>query len=160
MNRQSKGLMIDMPRNRLPLVALRDTVVFPKFVVPLFIGRPKSIKAIETSYENDRLIAFVTQRDPTLDLVTPEDLYRFGTVCHIDQMISLTDGTVKILADGIYRAKIEKIIDDDMMLADVSEATSDRQIDHKKLDALRLAVLSNFEAFFKQNRKPSNKFNF
>ena len=89
----------------LPLVALRDTVVFPKFVVPLFIGRPKSIKAIARAFENNGVVVFVTQKDSTLDLVTPDDLYRFGTVCHIEQMIKLTDGTIKILADGLFRAK-------------------------------------------------------
>ena len=138
---------------QIPLVALRDTVVFPKFVVPLFIGRPKSIRAIEEARTRDSLVAFVTQKDPTLDLVTPRDLYRFGTVCHIEQMIKLTDGTVKILVDGIYRAHIEKIIEKDMMYGEVVEATSDQKLDYKKLDALRLAVLSNFESFFKQNRK-------
>ena len=138
---------------QIPLVALRDTVVFPKFVVPLFIGRPKSIRAIEEARTRDSLVSFVTQKDPTLDLVTPRDLYRFGTVCHIEQMIKLTDGTVKILVDGIYRAHIEKIIEKDMMYGEVVEATSDQKLDYKKLDALRLAVLSNFESFFKQNRK-------
>lgn len=143
-------------KNKVPLVALRDTVVFPKFVIPLFIGRPKSIRAAETAFSGDRLVVFVTQKDPTLDIVTPDDLYKFGTVCHIDQMITLTDGTIKILVDGIYRAIIDEIFDDDPMLADVTEVASDYSdynVGNKNIDALRLAVLSNFEAFFKQNKK-------
>lgn len=139
--------------SRLPLVALRDTVVFPRFVVPLFIGRSKSIKTIENAFENDRLVIFVTQKDPTLDIVTPDDLFRFGTVCNIDQMIKLTDGTVKILADGLYRARITDISDGEVMFADVLEASQDGRDDRRNIDALRLAVLSNFETFFKQNRK-------
>lgn len=146
--------MAKKAKNILPLVALRDSVVFPKFVVPLFIGRPKSIQAVETAFENDKLVIFVTQKDPTLDLVNPDDLYKFGTVCHIDQIIKLTDGTIKILADGIYRAKIENIINNEsMMLGEVLEAKSEAETDMKKIDALRLAALSNFESFFKQNRK-------
>lgn len=143
-------------KNKIPLVALRDTVVFPKFVIPLFIGRPKSIRAVENAFADDRLVVFVTQRDSTLDIVTPDDLFRFGTVCHIDQMITLTDGTIKILADGIYRARIDGIIDGDQMFAEVTEVASDYSnynVGKKNIDALRLAVLSNFEAFFKQNKK-------
>mgnify|MGYP001407106952 CR=1 FL=1 len=146
--------MLKEAKNKLPLVALRDTVVFPEFVVPLFIGRQKSIKAIESAFENNKQVVFVTQKDPTLDILTPNDLYNFGTVCHIDQMIKLTDGTVKILADGLYRAKIENIIDEDVMMSgEAVEADLTNQIDNKKLDGLRLAILSNFESFFRQNRK-------
>ncbi len=145
--------MLKNSKNRFPLVALRENVVFPEFVIPLFIGRQKSIKAIETAIEQDKQVVFVTQKDPGLDFVTPDDLYKFGTVCHIDQMIKLTDGTVKILADGLYRAKIGKIIDEDsMMIAETVEAKVPRN-SKKKLDALRLALLSNFETFFKQNKR-------
>ena len=143
-------------QNKMPLVALRDTVVFPKSVIPLFIGRPKSIRAIEQAFAYDRLVVFVTQKDPTIDVVNPDDLFRFGTVCHIDQMITLTDGTVKILADGIYRAIIDEIIDGDPMCAEVTEVASDYSnynVGHKNMDALRLAILSNFETFCKQNKK-------
>ena len=143
-------------KNKIPLVALRDTVVFPKCVIPLFIGRPKSIRSIEQAFANDRLVAFVTQKDPTVDVVNPDDLFRFGTVCHIDQMITLTDGTVKILADGIYRAIIDEIIDGDPMFAEVTEVASDYSnynVGRKNIDALRLAVLSNFDTFCKQNKK-------
>lgn len=145
--------MAESLKNRFPLVALRENVIFPEFVIPLFIGRQKSIKAIETAIEQDKQVVLVTQKDSSLDFVTPEDLYKFGTVCHIDQMIKLTDGTVKILADGLYRAKIGKIIDEDsMMIAEAVEAKVPKN-NKKKLDALRLALLSNFEMFFKQNKR-------
>ncbi|MDR1391151.1 MAG: endopeptidase La [Holosporales bacterium] len=140
-------------KRQLPLVALRDTVVFPEFVIPLFIGRPKSIKAVENALNGDKQVVFVTQKDSTLDVVVPEDLYKFGTVCHISQMIRLTDGTVKILAEGLYRASIEEIVDDESMMLGVAIEAKISKVDTKKLDALRLAILSNFESFFKQNRK-------
>ncbi|MDR2666613.1 MAG: endopeptidase La [Holosporales bacterium] len=139
--------------NTLPLVALRDTVVFPEFVVPLFIGRQKSVKAVETAFEHDKRVLFVTQKDPTIDVITSAVLYRFGTVCHIDQMIKLTDGTIKILADGLYRAEIEDVYDDELMMSGVTVEASIERGDSKELDGLRLAILSNFEAFFRQNKK-------
>ncbi|MDR1034977.1 MAG: endopeptidase La [Holosporales bacterium] len=137
----------------LPLVVLRDTVVFPEFVVPLFIGRQKSIKAIEVSFSIDQRVLLVTQKDPTIDAITPKDLFDFGTVCHIDQMIQLTDGTIKILISGLYRASIIKVIDDGKMMNGVvvpAEIIADRE---KEIDGLILALLSNFESFFKQNKK-------
>ena len=88
-------------QNKLPLVALRDTIVFPQFVVPLFVGRAKSIKAIEEAFENDRQVVFVVQKDSSQDDITTENLYNFGTVCCIDQMIKLTDGTIKVLTTGL-----------------------------------------------------------
>ncbi|MDR0695893.1 MAG: endopeptidase La [Holosporales bacterium] len=138
---------------KLPLVALRDTVVFPKFVVPLFIGRQKSIKAVETALEANGQVLFVTQNNPSVDVVTPGDLYKFGTVCAIEQMIKLTDGTVKILADGLFRAVLKHVINDEqIMMGVVAEARADVR-NAKELDGRRLALLSNFESFIKQNRK-------
>jgi ATP-dependent Lon protease len=141
----------------LPLIALRDTVVFPTFVVSLFIGRQKSIKAIDSAIETNGNVFLVAQRDPTIDIVLPKDLYEFGTVCHIDQMIRLTDGTVKILADGLYRAKVKGVVNDDDMMYGTPIRYEDTECDSKDIGGLVLALLSNFESFFKQNRKlPTN----
>ncbi|MDR1476057.1 MAG: endopeptidase La [Holosporales bacterium] len=136
-----------------PLIALRDTVIFPEFVVPLFIGRQKSIKAIEASFEADQRVLLVTQRDPTLDIISPKDLFGFGTVCHIDQMIQLTDGTVKILVNGLYRASITDISDDSVMMKGATVVVKVVDYHAKEVDGLVLALLSNFESFFKQNKK-------
>ncbi|MDR0640178.1 MAG: endopeptidase La [Holosporales bacterium] len=151
--KKEKDLSVEESQLIFPLIALRDTVVFPEFVVPLFIGRQKSIKAIEIAFSANRLVLLVTQRDPTLDIILPKDLFEFGTICHIDQMIQLTDGTVKILVDGLYRASIKDIIDEDHMMygSAVKAEISDYNI--KELDGLMLALLSNFESFFKQNKK-------
>ncbi|MBQ9335618.1 MAG: endopeptidase La [Alphaproteobacteria bacterium] len=143
-----------MTNSKIPLVALRDTVVFPKFVVPLFIGRPKSVVSIEAAFSNDKLVVFVTQKDSAVDNVEPNDLYKFGTVCRIEQMIRLTDGTIKILVDGLYRVIIDEIIDDDeMMVAEVTEVASEQKVVPQELEGLRLAVLSNFKTFFKHDKK-------
>ena len=145
-----------MINSKTPLVALRDTVVFPKFVIPLFIGRPKSIVAIEEAFSNDKLVVFVTQKDSAVDNVSPSDLYKFGTVCRIEQMIKLTDGTIKILVEGLYRAIIDEIIDDaEMMIAKVTEVASEQKVATQELEGLSLAVLSNFKAFFKHDKKLS-----
>ena len=143
-------------QNRLPLVALRDTIVFPQFVVPLFIGRSKSINAIEEAFENDRQVVFVVQKDSSQDNIAIENLYKFGTVCRIDQMIKLTDGTIKVLTTGLYRASFDEIEDGDTMYAEVSEELSDYSESddkNKSIDALRMAVISNFKKFVKQNKK-------
>ncbi|MDR2598323.1 MAG: endopeptidase La [Holosporales bacterium] len=141
------------PELVFPLVVLRDTVVFPEFVVPLFIGRQKSIKAIEEAFDGDQRVLLVTQKDSTLDVVLPKDLFGFGTVCHIDQMIQLTDGTIKILVSGLYRASIINIVDDDAMMRGSAIPAETIEDNAKEIDGLILALLSNFESFFKQNKK-------
>lgn len=142
-------------KKQFPLVALRENVVFPEFVMPLFIGRQKSIKAIETAFEQDKQVIFVAQKDSSLDNITSDDLYKFGTVCHVDQMIKLTDGTVKILVEGLYRAQIGEVIDDGTMFSAETIEAKVSKTTKKNLDALRLALLSNFEAFCKQNKRLS-----
>ena len=137
----------------LPVIALRDTVVFPEFIIPLFIGRQKSIKAIETAFEKDKKVLLVTQKDPAIDSVSKDDLYKVGTVCHIDQMIRLTDGTVKILISGLYRAIIENLQEDDFMISCDAVEVEDIMSDMKNLEGLMLAALSNFETFTKQSKK-------
>ncbi|MDR0744674.1 MAG: endopeptidase La [Holosporales bacterium] len=137
----------------LPIIALRDTVVFPEFVIPLFIGRKKSIQAIDSAHKKNQQIFLVTQKDPTIDVVGIKDLYDVGTVCHIDQMIKLTDGTVKILVDGLYRAHLLNIEDTESIMLGIPEPLKIIDENERILDGLRLAILSNFENFFKQNKK-------
>lgn len=143
---------------RFPLVALRENVVFPKFMTPLFIGRKKSLKAVEMAMSGSGKVVFVAQKDSSLDVVKPNDLYRFGTVALIDQLITLTDGTIKVLVYGFYRAQIEEIIEESsVMLADTVEVKTPKE-PKKKLDGLRLALLSNFETFLKQNKRFPSEF--
>ncbi len=90
---------------QLPLLPLRDVVVFPHMVIPLFVGRPKSIKALETAMEGGKHIMLVAQKAAAKDEPTAKDLYEIGCVANILQMLKLPDGTVKVLVEGIQRAR-------------------------------------------------------
>src|SRR6516165_12525262 len=95
----------------LPLLPLRDVVVFPHMVIPLFVGRPKSIKALESAMEAGKSILLVAQKSAAKDEPSADDLYATGTVANILQMLKLPDGTVKVLVEGVQRARIETIQD-------------------------------------------------
>src|SRR5690348_9601279 len=94
-----------------PLLPLRDVVVFPHMVIPLFVGRPKSIKAMETAMEAGKSILLVAQKSAAKDDPGPEDMYAIGCVSNILQMLKLPDGTVKVLVEGGTRAHIRDVID-------------------------------------------------
>src|SRR5918994_5471896 len=94
-----------------PLLPLRDVVVFPHMVIPLFVGRPKSIKAMETAMEAGKSILLVAQKSAAKDDPGPGDMYAIGCVSNILQMLKLPDGTVKVLVEGGARANIREIID-------------------------------------------------
>lgn len=96
----------------LPLLPLREIVVFPYTAVPLFIGRVKSILAIEKAYETDKLIFLSAQKDAKLDNPTENDIYKVGTVCKIIQLLKLPDGTLKILVEGLNRGRIVRFLSD------------------------------------------------
>jgi ATP-dependent Lon protease len=96
----------------LPLLPLRDVVVFPHMVIPLFVGRPKSIKALEAAMEEGKNVVLVAQKSAAKDEPNPEDLYDVGTVSTILQMLKLPDGTVKVLVEGVQRAHIERVLTD------------------------------------------------
>ena len=94
-----------------PLLPLRDVVVFPHMVIPLFVGRPKSIKAMETAMEAGKSILLVAQKSAAKDDPGPQDMYAIGCVSNILQMLKLPDGTVKVLVEGGTRARIRDVID-------------------------------------------------
>ena len=96
----------------LPLLPLRDVVVFPHMVIPLFVGRPKSIKALETAMETGKSILLVAQKSAAKDDPSEEDLYSVGSIANILQMLKLPDGTVKVLVEGIQRATVSRVMDE------------------------------------------------
>src|SRR3972149_4739041 len=96
---------------QFPLLPLRDVVVFPHMVIPLFVGRPKSIKAMEIAMEAGKSILLVAQKSAAKDEPTPEDMYAIGCVSNILQMLKLPDGTVKVLVEGSQRARIHEVTD-------------------------------------------------
>ena len=95
-----------------PLLPLRDVVVFPHMVIPLFVGRPKSIKALETAMEAGKSILLVAQKSAAKDEPSPEDLYDIGSIANILQMLKLPDGTVKVLVEGVQRARVLSVVDE------------------------------------------------
>src|SRR6187455_665134 len=96
----------------LPLLPLRDVVVFPHMVIPLFVGRPKSIKALEAAMEAGKSIVLVAQKSAAKDDPAPEDLYEIGSIANILQMLKLPDGTVKVLVEGSQRARVVSVTDE------------------------------------------------
>ncbi len=143
-----------LPENQeLPLLPLRDVVVFPHMVIPLFVGRPKSIKALEMAMENGKSIMLVAQKSAAKDDPEPEDLYRIGCLANILQMLKLPDGTVKVLVEGTERAHIEAIeVQSSVFMATVVPMAQAGTDDHE-IEAMRRAVVAQFDQFVKLNKK-------
>ena len=97
------------PNRGVPVLPLRDVVVYPHMVIPLFVGREKSIQALDVAMKGDKRIMLVAQRQADVDDPKADDLYRFGTVATILQLLKLPDGTVKVLVEGVDRARIERL---------------------------------------------------
>ncbi|MBL8397197.1 MAG: endopeptidase La [Candidatus Accumulibacter sp.] len=137
----------------LPLLPLRDVVVFPHMVIPLFVGRPKSIKALEVSMEAGKSILLVAQKSAVKDEPEADDLYSVGCVANILQMLKLPDGTVKVLVEGVQRAWLESInARDAMFFAAARPVLHEDGINHE-VEALRRAVIAQFDQYVKLNKK-------
>lgn len=140
----------NMPYAVLPL---RDIVVFPHMIVPLFVGREKSVAALEHVMHGDKQIILVTQKKPSEDDPTPDDLYSIGTVGTILQLLKLPDGTVKVLVEGGERVQLSGLTDEKGYLeANIAEIP-DTSIVDDELEALARAVMSQFEQYVKLNKK-------
>lgn len=137
----------------LPLLPLRDVVVFPHMVIPLFVGRPRSIKALELAMEAGSSVMLVAQKSAGKDEPTPDDLYEIGCAANILQMLKLPDGTVKVLVEGLQRARIHEVTDaESHFSAQVSGIDEDKS-DQAEAEALRRAVMAQFEQYVKLNKK-------
>ena len=137
----------------LPLLPLRDVVVFPHMVIPLFVGRPRSIKALEVAMEAGKSIMLVAQKSAGKDDPTPEDVYEIGCVAGILQMLKLPDGTVKVLVEGTQRARIDSIDDaESHFVCQVTPVAPDA-IQGSETEALRRAIVAQFEQYVKLNKK-------
>ena len=137
----------------LAALPLRDIVVFPHMIVPLFVGREKSVKALEKVMHEDKQILLVTQKSPAEDDPGPEDLYTVGTIGTILQLLKLPDGTVKVLVEGGARVKVDKFDNDSEYLkCEVSEIVDNTPIT-EELEALSRAVTTHFEQYVKLNKK-------
>ncbi len=137
----------------LPLLPLRDVVVFPHMVIPLFVGRPKSIKALEAAMEQGRQIMLVAQKAAGKDEPKADDMFDVGCVSSILQMLKLPDGTVKVLVEGVQRANTRRITeDDDYFVGEVVPVQAEGEAT-PEIEALRRAVTQQFDQYVKLNKK-------
>ena len=137
----------------LPVLPLRDVVVFPNMVIPLFVGRERSMRALELAMDGEKHILLLAQRSPEIDDPAPKDMYEVGTIATVLQLVKLPDGTIKVLVEGLERAKIRKVREESgVYLADVSAVTT-VDAEPKELEVMRTSLISQFEQLVKLNRK-------
>ena len=135
-----------------PVLPLRDVVVFPNMVIPLFVGRQKSIVSLEKAMENGKSIVLVAQHDASKEEPVPEDVYEVGVLASILQLLKLPDGTVKVLVEGRQRVELQKVFDEDCFTALVEPLVSIPLEEEENEVAIR-TVLSEFESYCKVNSK-------
>jgi ATP-dependent Lon protease len=136
-----------------PVLPLRDIVVFPHMIVPLFVGREKSVRALEDVMKDDKQILLVTQKNAAQDDPNPEDIYEVGAVGTVLQLLKLPDGTVKVLVEGGQRAKITGFAENDEFFQAYAEMIEESAGESQELEALSRAVVSQFEQYIKLNKK-------
>ena len=136
-----------------PVLPLRDIVVFPHMIVPLFVGREKSVKALEDVMNDDKQILLVTQKDPGMDDPGPEDLFQVGTIGTVLQLLKLPDQTVKVLVEGGARAKVAQFTDNQDFFQAHADILEDGEEDAGEVEALARAAVGQFEQYIKLNKK-------
>ena len=137
----------------MPLLPLRDVVVFPHMVIPLFVGRAKSIQALDAAMESGKSIILVAQKSAAKDEPSAEDMYRIGNVANILQMLKLPDGTVKVLVEGSHRAEILEILDRKNHFEGVARLIETDETENHEIEAMRRALLTQFDQYVKLNKK-------
>jgi ATP-dependent Lon protease len=137
----------------LPLLPLRDVVVFPHMVIPLFVGRPKSIKALDVAMEAGKHILLVAQKQAAKDDPSADDLYDIGSIATVLQMLKLPDGTVKVLVEGTQRARIGTVTDHGEYMSSEAEPQSADAGPAHEVEAMRRALLTQFDQYVKLNKK-------
>lgn len=139
---------------QLPVLPLRDVVVFPHMVIPLFVGRDKSIHALDQAMESDKRILLVAQKSAETDDPGAEDLYPIGTLAQVLQLLKLPDGTIKVLVEGVARARVDRVVSRDGSLSGsgvVIDSTDSRE--GREVEAVGRSLMSLFEQYVKTNRK-------
>ncbi len=144
----------DAPRSQtFPVLPLRDIVVFPHMIVPLFVGREKSVRALEDVMKEDKQILLVAQKSAGQDNPTTDDIHKVGTVASVLQLLKLPDGTVKVLVEGGYRARITGFTDNQDFFQATAETIAEVEVEPREVEALARSVISQFEQYVKLNRK-------
>ena len=141
-----------MTDTKYPVLPLRDIVVFPHMIVPLFVGREKSIKALEDVMNDDKQILLTAQKDAANDDPGREDVYQIGTIGTVLQLLKLPDGTVKVLVEGASRAKISNFTDNETFFEAYAEKIEETDGDPQEQTALGRAVVTQFEQYIKLNK--------
>ena len=141
------------PQVRYPMLPLRDVVVFPHMVIPLFVGREKSIKALDHAMESGKQIFLAAQHDAADDDPSPEHIYEVGTVANILQLLKLPDGTVKVLVEGTARAAIVRYVQSEEAFEVDAVEINDELIDEREAEVLIRTVVTEFEQYVKLNQK-------
>ncbi|SEQ74201.1 ATP-dependent proteinase. Serine peptidase. MEROPS family S16 [Rosenbergiella nectarea] len=137
----------------IPVLPLRDVVVYPHMVIPLFVGREKSIRCLESAMDNDKKILLVAQKEATTDEPSIDDLFTVGTVASVLQMLKLPDGTVKVLVEGVQRATLTSLDDSQEFFTAQIEYIESPEIDDSEQEVLIRAAVSQFEGYIKLNKK-------
>ncbi len=136
-----------------PILPLRDVVVYPHMVVPLFVGREKSILALEAAMDEDKLVVLVAQRDPSEDNPNIKQLYKVGTLASILQMLKLPDGTLKVLVEGITRVELNNEVDGEAFGAAIVKRLESAEIDETEIDATLRSTIAMFEQYVNLSKK-------
>jgi ATP-dependent Lon protease len=137
----------------IPVLPLRDVVVYPHMVIPLFVGREKSIRCLEAAMEQDKLILLVAQKDSSVDNPGRDDIYDVGTVATILQLLKLPDGTVKVLVEGNQRAKINRLETKDELFSADAQYVVTEQVEELEQEVLIRTAVSEFDSYIKLNKK-------
>ncbi len=146
--------MFELSRGALfPVLPLRDIVVFPHMIVPLFVGREKSVKALEDVMKEDKQILLVTQKNAAQDDPSSADIYSVGTVGTVLQLLKLPDSTVKVLVEGGQRARLLRFAENDQFFQAYGETIVEKPGDQQELEALARTAVSQFEQYIKLNKK-------
>ena len=141
--------MTDTPRTSHPVLPLRDIVVFPHMIVPLFVGREKSVRALEEVMSDDRQILLASQIDPSVDEPDAEGIFRVGVLANVLQLLKLPDGTVKVLVEGKTRVKISEFLKNDLFFEAEAEVLAETEGDRDTIKALSRSVAEEFERYAK-----------
>ncbi|MCL2871522.1 MAG: endopeptidase La [Betaproteobacteria bacterium] len=138
---------------RLPLLPLRDVVVFPHMVIPLFVGRPKSIKALDVAMKHNQPILLVAQKDAANDDPAVDDIYEVGAMAAVLQMLKLPDGTVKVLVEGRERVRLVDVVEQDDYLSAACQFVTSKPAEPSEVEAMRRALMAQFDQYVKLSKK-------
>jgi ATP-dependent Lon protease len=146
--------MLEIARGALyPILPLRDIVVFPHMIVPLFVGREKSVRALEDVMKDDKQILLVTQKNAAQDDPSSSDIYTVGSIGTVLQLLKLPDGTVKVLVEGGQRARLTRFTDNDLFFQAYAETIAEKPGERQEVEALARTVVGQFEQYIKLNKK-------